>query len=76
MSSRLLQRCGEALYGPRWQSEIARDLDISDRTIRRWVSGASDVPDGVYLQLLSMCQERAAELDELICKLPRTAAPR
>jgi hypothetical protein len=76
MSSRLLQRCGEALYGPRWQSEIARDLKVSDRTVRRWVSGASDTPDGIYLELLSMCQQRAAELDDLIAELPRAAAPR
>lgn len=76
MSSRLLKRCGEALYGPRWQSEVARDLEVSDRTVRRWMDGSSDVPDGVYLELLGMCQERAAELDELIGVLPRAAAPR
>ena len=76
MSSRLLKRCGEALYGPRWQSEIARDLKVADRTVRRWLVGSNDVPDGVYLELLGLCQERAAELDELIEVLPRSAAPR
>jgi hypothetical protein len=76
MSSRLLKRCGEALYGSRWQSEIARDLRVSDRTVRRWVDGSNDVPDGVYLELLSLCSERAAELDDLIAELPRAAAPR
>lgn len=76
MSSRLLKRCGEALYGSRWQSEMARDLKVSDRTVRRWVDGSSDVPDGVYLELLGLCNERAAELDDLIAILPRAAAPR
>jgi hypothetical protein len=76
MSSRLLKRVGEALYGPRWQSEVARDLEVSDRTVRRWVDGSYDVPDGVYLDLLALCQERAAELDELVEILPRAAAPR
>lgn len=76
MSSRLLKRCGEALYGPRWQSEIARDLQVSDRTVRRWVDGSSDVPDGVYLDLHRLCTERAAELDVLLEKLPMAAAPR
>ena len=75
MSSRLLKRVGKALYGPRWQSEVARNLEVSDRTIRRWVDGSYDVPDGVYLELLGLCQERAAELDELIEVLPRSAAP-
>jgi len=76
VSSRLLKRCGEALYGHRWQTEVSRDLDVADRTVRRWLDGSSDVPDGVYLQLLSMCQERSAELDDLIAILPRAAAPR
>lgn len=76
MSSRLLKRCGEALYGPRWQSDLARDLMVSDRTVRRWVDGSIDVPDGVYLELLGLCNERAAELDDLIAVLPRAAAPR
>jgi hypothetical protein len=76
MSSRLLKQCGQALYGPRWQSEVARDLGVADRTVRRWVDGSSDVPDGVYYELLGLCTERAAELDDLIAKLPRAAAPR
>ena len=76
MSSRLLKRCGEALYGPRWQSDLARDLKVSDRTVRRWVAGSDDVPDGIYLELLWLCNERAGELDELIALLPQAAAPR
>jgi hypothetical protein len=76
MSSRLLKRCGEALYGPRWQSDISRDLGVSDRTIRRWASGSDDVPPGAYLDLLRLCQERAAELEEVIDQLPRAATPR
>jgi hypothetical protein len=34
--------------------------------MRRWVAGSSDVPAGVYLDLLKLCQERAAEMDETI----------
>jgi hypothetical protein len=75
MSSRLLKRSGEALYGLRWQSEIARDLDVSDRTVRRWVAGSDDVPDGVYLDLQRLLTERAAEIDELLESLPRSATP-
>lgn len=63
--SRLLVECGEALYGPRWQSELARDLAVSDRTVRRWVAGTSEVPAGLWLDLLRLTQERAALLDAL-----------
>lgn len=72
--SRLLAECGEALYGPRWQSELARDLAVSDRTVRRWVAGTSEVPAGLWVDLLRLTQERAAQLDALAPRL-HSAAP-
>lgn len=66
--SRLLLDCGEALYGSLWQSAIARDLGVSDRTVRRWVAG-SEPPVGVWLDLLRLTQERAAQLDALAPRL-------
>jgi hypothetical protein len=32
------------LYGPGWQSALARDLVRDIRTIRRWKTGESPVP--------------------------------
>lgn len=71
----LLQRCGEALYGPRWQSEVSRLLDVDDRTVRRWVSGESKAPSGIYIDFMRELTERAADIDELLAELPRAAAP-
>lgn len=34
-----LRRAGEALYGVQWQTALARDLGIADRTVRRWAAG-------------------------------------
>lgn len=70
--SRLLLDCGSALYGPQWQCALARDLGISDRTMRRWVAGA-DPPVGVYLDLLRLTQERAEMLDSLAFRLKKGA---
>lgn len=70
--SRLLVESGEALYGPLWQSALARDLDVSDRTVRRWVAGTSPVPAGLYIDLLRLTQERAAALDALAGRLRET----
>jgi transcriptional regulator GlxA family with amidase domain len=67
--SRLLAEAGEALYGPRWQSELARDLDVSIRTMQRWAAGTTDVPAGLYVDLLRLTQERAAVLDALAPRL-------
>lgn len=65
MSDRLIRRAGEALFGPRWQSDMARELSVSDRTIRDWVSGASEPPRGVYVDLLRLVVERGADLDDI-----------
>lgn len=73
--SRLLRDTGEALYGPRWQSELSRDLGVSDRTIRRWVAGVDDLPPGVALDLWRLCLERAQRLDELVERLKVASTP-
>ena len=67
--SRLLVEAGEALYGPRWQTALAADLGVSDRTMRRWVADTSAVPAGLYVDLLRLTQERAAVLDALAPRL-------
>lgn len=72
MQSDLFVKCGEALYGPRWQSEIARALDVDDRTIRRWVAGDSPIPNGVNVDLLRLLTDRADDVDELIPLLKRS----
>ncbi len=73
--SRLLIETGEALYGSRWQSEIARDLDCSIRTVQRWAAGVYDLPDGIYMDLSRLALERAQMLDALADRLKREAAP-
>lgn len=65
----LLTQCGQALYGERWQSPLARDLGVADRTMRRWVAGDSPVPVGVHTDLMRLCVERAASLDALAARL-------
>lgn len=75
MSNKLLRDAGEALYGPRWQTDLAHDLGVSDRTVRRWASGVDDVPRGVYVDLLRLTQERAQVLDGLAEPLKLAGAP-
>jgi hypothetical protein len=65
----LLIDCGLALYGPQWQSALARDLGVSDRTMRRWVAGDAVVPVGLTVDLLRLTQERAGKLDALADRL-------
>lgn len=75
MSSTLLRETGEALYGSRWQSDLARDLHVSDRTMRRWLSGADSLPPGVAMDLWRICLERAARLEDLTDRLKIAGTP-
>ena len=69
----LLAACGSALYGPQWQSPLARDLGISDRTVRRWLAGTSEMPAGVLSELLQLLQARAVTLGNLAQQLRAVA---
>jgi hypothetical protein len=40
----LLERVGKALYGDRWQTQLAKALGMSDRTVRRWFLFESSIP--------------------------------
>ena len=73
--SRLLHECGQALYGQLWQSALARDLGVSDRTMRRWAAGTHDVPCGLHVDLLRLTQERATALEALADRLREMGAP-
>jgi hypothetical protein len=34
-----LRSLGEIMFGPRWQTPLARALPVSSRTVRYWLSG-------------------------------------
>lgn len=72
MSPALLREAGEALYGASsWQSEIARALKVSDRTVRRWVAGEFSIPEGISADLRAILKARGAALAAVRRKLPR-----
>ena len=75
IKSKLLSDAGEALYGPRWQTELARDLQASEHVIRQWVSGADDVPRKIELALLRLCMARANAIDGILRRLKHVATP-
>lgn len=60
--SELIRAVGEALYGAHWQSPLARDLQVSDRTVRFWTAGERAVPDTILPILIELLRNRGAEL--------------
>ena len=72
MQSRdLLQRVGQALYGERWQSALAADLSVSDRTMRKWLAGEHPIRPQIWGELRELVVERRGRLDTLARELER-----
>ncbi len=60
-----LREIGEALYGPRFASQLARDLGVDVRTMQRWLAGQRSIPHRVRNELRVKIEDRAALLTEL-----------
>ena len=60
----LLAAIGEALYGQSWKVELSGDLNVDDRSLRRWIQ-TGKVPDGVWRDLIDLLANRR-EVIELV----------
>ena len=60
-----LPQIGAALYGSRWQTDLAAVIGVTDRTVRRWLAAPESVPDYVWRDLRSLCRQRAQVLANL-----------
>lgn len=67
-TNKILCEAGEALYGPRYQADLARDLKVSDRTMRRWVAGETSPSKDVLLDVQNILIERSITITRLIIK--------
>jgi hypothetical protein len=47
----LFRDAGAALYGPRWQRDLAAALGVSTRSVRAWAAGEREIPDGVWVEV-------------------------
>lgn len=71
MTPDLLRAAGEALYGPRWLSDLSRDLGVTYRTIRRWDAGEFEIPATVAAELRALLKARATAMAAVRRKLLR-----
>lgn len=54
---------GEALYGSRWTTELARAIGVSDRYVRMLASGARPMTDALRDELLALSVRRVGEIE-------------
>jgi hypothetical protein len=62
----LLAAAGAVMFGGQWKAGLARALDVTDRTINRWLGGSVVPRRGVFVDLLSALRERRDELTQVI----------
>lgn len=66
--SGVLAEVGKTLYGNHIVG-LSALLDVSDKTIRRWLDGGSPIPDRVWMTLADALNERGHKLEALASKL-------
>jgi hypothetical protein len=63
MSPSELRQAGEALYGSRWQTELAAALGVRDSArVREWLRGARPIPVSIRAELIALMTQRANAL--------------
>jgi DNA-binding XRE family transcriptional regulator len=69
MTSDLLRRIGNALYGESWQASLARDLGVPRRTVQRWATGEARPPLTLRRNLARLVAARQDTLGKLYREL-------
>jgi hypothetical protein len=65
-----LAAVGKILYGEQWQTNIARDLNLSDaRRIRQWMTGDRKIPAGVWSDIAGLLQHKQLITGMMLDKL-------
>ncbi len=57
---------GRALYGERWQTALATDLKVADRTMRRWVAGDAPITDGIGRHVRNILVARIKDIGGMV----------
>ena len=73
----LFAKCGMVLFGDIYVHQLAKRLQVSDRSVQRWSSGARDVPPEVWEEVVTMLRaeqrqfkETADEVAQLLAEVP------
>lgn len=68
-----LADAGQAMFGSQWQSELARYLNVSDRTLRRWAAGDVTLPANLRAELTTLIDDRIRNLEAAKTRLAKAS---
>lgn len=74
-NTELFAELGEMLYGPQWQSPLARALGINLRTVQRWATGESTPPETVMDEVIKMFLAHAEHVAALAEQVRPSTTP-
>ncbi|MDB5350990.1 MAG: hypothetical protein JWN86_2237 [Planctomycetota bacterium] len=57
MKAEELRSIGEKLFGPRWQTMMARALPVNPRTVRKWLAGKRQISPLAAARIRSIHEE-------------------
>lgn len=64
-----LTEIGKALYGEQWQTNLAKDLELSDaRRIRYWLTGRK-IPIGVWVDIAALLRQKHMTINSILEKI-------
>jgi hypothetical protein len=72
MNRTTLKAAGELLWGPRFASDMARELDVHFKTVMRWLHGQTGIPDYAGEQLAKLLVARQREIGRMLDKIGAT----
>lgn len=65
-----LAECGKALYGDQWQTNLAKELGLSDaRRIRFWLTNERKIPTGVWADIFALLNKKKMKIETIINKV-------
>lgn len=65
----MLEKTGVAFFGNQWQTDLAKALKVTSRTVRRWASGESDIPKNLANELQELAKYRNFDIKKAVAEL-------
>ncbi len=65
MKKELFKECGRTLFGVRFHSQLAQELDCSVRAVERWADGSRNIPD-LEEELKDLLKQRQIDIQDLL----------